>query len=776
MSGKIRSILRKSRIPAAVVGALLLLYTIAGFLIAPTMARSYAVDHLRETYGLDLRIAKLRFNPFTLLARVDGLELDAADGQRLLSFEQLQVNLGWRSLYERAVVFQSILLAEPFVHVHLREDGTLNLAAAFAGADETEDDGQAASGDESSAPAIVVDDFLLARGALRFTDNQDGRDFDQRFAPLDLRLQQFSTRPRAPSDLVAFVINFGEHGRLAVSGMLSAEPAAFDLDLVAQDIPLALFQPYVPPTLAADIAGGVLSFTLDAAHGLSQQESALALRGTAGIAGLGVQVADREETVLAWTRLDLNDIDLALSPSRLHIGEIVIDGLDSAFRIYENGDTNIGVVLRTAMQDDATADEVQEDAVAEGGTGEGTGTEDSVEFPFAVDRIAITRSTLLFNDRLIVPPVLLRIEDFDGEITGLDSAPESQLAVKATGRVGDHGGANVATAVAPFAPAHDLNADVSFANVEMTAFSPYAGRFAGYEISKGKLFLDLKYTLDGNRIKGENHAVFDQFELGNRVDSEDATSLPVKFALSLLRDRHGRIDISLPIEGDIDAPGFRFGHLIGQTLINLLTRMVTAPFTFIANVFGGGPDMEYAVFEAGSGVIPADERENILPLSNALAERPQLTVEVQGWADPAADGAIMRQRKFEAVLATAIAQGAAAPAALESLYEALFGAGSAASLRAELSVPAQDAPASSAPVPDPAAWEQEWEEALRTRAIAAQEVSDEELIQLAYDRGRQVMDVLVRDGNVAAERIFVRRGEIARADEGTRARLILGAR
>jgi hypothetical protein len=272
--------------------------------------------------------------------------------------------------------------------------------------------------------------------------------------------------------------------------------------------------------------------------------------------------------------------------------------------------------------------------------------------------------------------------------------------------------------------------------------------------------------------------VFDQRELGARVESEDATTLPVKFALSLLRDRHGRIDISLPVEGDVDAPGFRFGHLIGQTLVNLLTRMVTAPFAFIANAFGGGPDMEYAVFEAGSGALPAAERDKILPLSSALAERPQLTVEIQGWADRGIDGAVLRQRKFEAALATA---GGAT--ALAGVYEQLFGAGSAAALRAELA-PEAGTPAGSGALPstapDPAALEKALEEEMRSRAIAAQPLDDEELVQLAYDRGRQVMDVLVRDGSVVADRIFVRRGEItgagSAAGEGTRARLILGAR
>jgi hypothetical protein len=65
---------------------------------------------------------------------------------------------------------------------------------------------------------------------------------------------------------------------------------------------------------------------------------------------------------------------------------------------------------------------------------------------------------------------------------------------------------------------------------------------------------------------------------------------------------------------------------------------------------------------------------------------------------------------------------------------------------------------------------------LRARLLAAQPVHEEELAALAYARGQRVMDVLVRDGGIAAERVFVRRGEIAEGGEGTRAKLILNAR
>lgn len=803
---------RKLKLPALIAAALVALYAVAGFLVVPAVARSQAVGFLKETYGLDLAIGKLRFNPFSFVARLEQVSLAAPGGDRLLGFDAFSADFELRSLVERAAVFRSIMLSGPYVHVHLREDGTLNLAQAFAGAQQQEQD--AATQEQASAPpALIVDDLALSGGDIHFTDNTQGRDFDEHFTPLELRVQHLSTRPEDRSDLVGLSINIGDGGKLTVAGDLSAIPTRFDVKLQAQDIPLATFQPYLAERLPAEISAGALSFDLALGQGQPGQASELTLAGRVAIAGLAVKLKQRDDVVLTWDEVSATGIGLDLAPDRLAIEEIAVKGLDTSFKIYADGRTNIGEVLRQAATAPATEPAAPAKAAAGSGAAEASGA--APVFPYTIGRIAVSDSRLLYGDELIRPPVRVQIDHLAGELRDIASDPVTRTVVALAGRVGEYGKAEIGGAARLAAPKQDLKAKVAFNNIELTSFSPYAGKFAGYTIDKGKLFLDLRYTLADGRIKGDNHAVFDQFELGARVDSEDATRLPVKFALSLLRDRDGRIDLSLPVEGDVDAPGFRFGPLIVKALVNLITRIVTAPFTFIADLFGGGPDMEYARFDAGSGTLSAAEHDKILPLSKAFVERPQLLLEIQGWADATADAEVLQQAKFDALLAAA-APDAALPdgntdksvnlspsmAVLTTAYDTFFGAGAAAALHAGLAAPAaggtgdgsgnpsptpgpeagdrltnpSPSPTAAAGTADPAADLAAFEAELRARLLAAQPVPEEELVALAYARGQQVMDVLVRDGGVAAERVFVRRGEIAPAGEGTQAKLILDAR
>ncbi len=65
------------------------------------------------------------------------------------------------------------------------------------------------------------------------------------------------------------------------------------------------------------------------------------------------------------------------------------------------------------------------------------------------------------------------------------------------------------------------------------------------------------YKVSQKQLHGENKVMIDQFTFGKGTDSPDATSLPVRLAVALLKDRHGKIAIDLPVRGDLNEPDFR---------------------------------------------------------------------------------------------------------------------------------------------------------------------------------------------------------------------------
>jgi hypothetical protein len=200
--------------------------------------------------------------------------------------------------------------------------------------------------------------------------------------------------------------------------------------------------------------------------------------------------------------------------------------------------------------------------------------------------------------------------------------------------VDKHAPVKIAGQVNPLSPEAYADMALSFKNIELTTFTPYSGRFMGYAIEKGKLSLDLKYKLSQNKLEGENKVLFNQLTLGDQIDSPEATKLPVRLAIALLKDRNGKIDLDLPVQGDLNDPEFSYGRIIVKAVVNLVTKIVTSPFTLLGKLVGGdGEEMSYVDFEFGSPDIRADQAEKLDKLAQALLERPTLQLEIKGTAD-----------------------------------------------------------------------------------------------------------------------------------------------
>jgi uncharacterized membrane protein len=149
------------------------------------------------------------------------------------------------------------------------------------------------------------------------------------------------------------------------------------------------------------------------------------------------------------------------------------------------------------------------------------------------------------------------------------------------------------------------------------------------------------------------------------VNSPDATKLPVTLAVALLKNRKGEIDINLPISGSLDDPQFSVGSIVFQVIVNLLTKAVTSPFALLGSLFSGGEELSYVDFAPGYATLTPEAQKRLENLAKALEDRPALTLEITGSADPEKDREGLRQawlqRKVKArKLALLVRQGHAA--------------------------------------------------------------------------------------------------------------------
>ena len=255
-----------------------------------------------------------------------------------------------------------------------------------------------------------------------------------------------------------------------------------------------------------------------------------------------------------------------------------------------------------------------------------------------VDRLQVTSGDIEFADLSLRPQFGVRISDLAGLIVGLSAEPSSRAEVSMEGKVDEFGLARLSGNLSPLGAADYTDLKATFRNLEMKNLTPYAGKFAGRTIQSGKLSLDLEYKINQRKLKGENKIVIDNLTLGDRVDSKDATNLPLDLALALLRDSNGVIELGLPVQGSLDEPQFSFGGLVWKAIVNVLSKIATAPFRALGALLGGnGEAFELVIFEPGEARLLPPEREKLAKLAKALQQRPQLKLAIEGRFDKVLD-------------------------------------------------------------------------------------------------------------------------------------------
>jgi hypothetical protein len=169
--------------------------------------------------------------------------------------------------------------------------------------------------------------------------------------------------------------------------------------------------------------------------------------------------------------------------------------------------------------------------------------------------------------------------------------------------------------------------------MELSPTTPYAAKYVGYAIQKGKLSFDLKYLIVKKKLESQNYIFLNQLTLGDKVENPQATKWPVKLAIALLKDRKGEIKLDIPVTGSLDDPKFSVWGIIIKILINLISKAATSPFSLLGAVFGGGEELSFVEFDFGSTTITEPNVKKLDTIVKALHDRPSLKMDIEGHVD-----------------------------------------------------------------------------------------------------------------------------------------------
>jgi len=548
-----------------------------------------------------------------------------------------------------AATITRIALEGGNISVVRQTDGSLNLLNLLSVPAAT-----AASSTNTATPAALPDvklgEFALSGLAIDIEDRIPSTPAKNGLSRLDISVKNLSLNELAAPVLLKLSALTLQGGSIDVEGSAAREPLAADLAVKIVALPLAGVTPYVEPMLNLRIAGGTLSV-----EGRARLDSTVAkFKGDVEVNKFATVDGAQGENFVNFNQFAIRGIDATSSPLTANIAEILLDTPAAHLVINADKTTNLASILRR----EATPPAVVNQATPPTATMIATSptpapvTSTAVTAPvWSLGKFSLKNGSVTVADRSIKPSARLSLDHFSGTISGLSSADLQRADVDIRGQINNTGTVaftgKLDAKAASLAPGALTELFIDVKNVDLSPISPYVGTYAGYELARSSLSMNVKARLAQRKVISSNVVTLNQFTFGQATQSPEATELPVRLGVALLKDIDGNIVIDLPIEGSLDDPDFKIGRVVLRVIVNLLMKAATSPFSLIGAAFGGGGDeLAFQDFSAGAALPLEAEVKKTDTLRKALKGRPALNLDITGSYDANADLTALREQRL----------------------------------------------------------------------------------------------------------------------------------
>ncbi len=657
---------------------------------------------------------------------------------------------------EKEITIGGIATAKGSVAVRRSSGGKTNVSRLAP--DDGQSAGPAGAKDPRTRPGgkkpaekpwrITIKETVLDRYAVRFEDHTTDPPVEIALDRLRLKAENIATGGKQRGKF-SFATLYNRKGAVSLGGTFAVDPPSMNARLRAKNLPIGPVQPYFTEKVKILLTGGAVSadgnVSLDAPK---EKPMRAGFRGEVSVNDFSSLDKALQEDFLKFASLHFDGVEVGYNPTSVSIREISLTDFYSRIIVNTDGTLNVqGIVAKEgAGQDNATRTPAPDAAATADNAAQAPGA------PVRIDMVTLQGGAVNFSDQYVRPNYSASLVEIGGRVSGLSSEENRLADIDLRGKLENSAPLEIVGKINPLAKDLFLDLKVDFRDMELSPLSPYSGRYAGFGIQKGKLTLNLKYHIEKRKLNSENKVFLDQFTFGDAVESPDATKLPVRLAVALLKDRKGEIHLDLPVTGSIDDPKFSVLGVVWKIIVNLLVKAATSPFALLGAIFGGGEQLSYLEFPPGIADVPAGEEGKLGNLAKALQDRPALKLEIEGHVDIEKDREGMRRRIFRRKvaarkLADLVKTGQPAPPLDNVRVEAAeYPKYLARAYKAEKFPKPRNFIGMAKELPVP-----EMEKLMLTHI----QVTDDNLRQLAVERASHVRDRLVASGKVEPERVFL---------------------
>jgi len=601
------------RIALVIIMAFAIVYTLAGFLLAPYLLKRQIIDDLSRHTGGTVTLGQLSVNPFLLNTDLRQLRIATEDHHPIFTLESMRVRLDIASLWHRGWIIREMVFDTPYLRVDALPEGM---------------------GEGDSFPLISISRLQVMRGHLHWTDTSSGTADDAmvELTGLEFSLENLGGKPYKPGQFTLSA-EVNRSGWLRSSGSLRLFPGMLDTTLELGGVNLADLDSVFAVGSGSGQHLKILSALLSGKFRVYYEHGQTTIRGGAQLDRF--ELVDRSSDAAIFSAANVQATELAIqsTPFRASVEGLQLNQPHMRLARDADGTLRTAHWLKPLF---AQTNHLQP----------------------SIPRIEIQEGLLDLTDQSLTSTYQIKTDKIEGIITRQDGGTKLSIA----GRVLGESTSVLNVNWLPTGSDGDGRLDIRIEDLDATVLSPYLEAVTSRGIASGQLDMHFDYQKIDQQFELKNEISALAFQLDEMPTSPVTPGLPpqlpLDLAVALVRDGSDRINFSIPVPAGRVEENMQLGYLLGEGLVNLVKNLTKAPFYTLGKLNGISPPfLERIVFKPGDAALPMAAESNLAILAAALVQRPGLGLTISGRFDTVVDRQALARKQVGLHVALASSAG-----------------------------------------------------------------------------------------------------------------------
>lgn len=589
---------------------ILLGFIVIVLVFLPALVKSYAIKHSKELVGRQIDIQKLRFNYFTSTIKVYGFKMfEPNEKDVFTSFDTLIINTEPYKLISNTKSLEQFYLQGLKVNI-IKKDSTYNfddIIAFFAVQDSVPADSLNKDTFKYTLSNLELKhaSFSIHEADIDNTTHIDDFSF---FIPFI----GWNQEDKSTADIK---FNFKRGGYFESSFNVNPVDGEYDASLTIKDLFLDPFYKNASQYANINSLEGRVDSNLKIVGNINDPASSL-VSGDVVLFDF-LMTDNNNEKILASKQAICKLQELDVYKESYKIESLIVDEPYIKFQL----DSISNNLFRTFNYN---PDEIASDSTAS-------------NMYYAINHLKVNNGILDYTDNLTGQPFNYHLSEIAVDTDSIFS-DSNWVDVNSNMLLNNRGTLNAEVGFNPSNPLY-ADLDIKVENFLLSDLNIYSNYYTGHSILQGDMFYYSFSKITNGDIISENHLIIKDVSVNN--EKNGLVTIPLKFAIFLLKDKNGNIDLDVPVRGDLNNPEVDVWQIVWTTIKKLIFNTTENPVKSLAKMVDADPkDLESISF-VYPDTIPGEQQEKQLDLILTIEnQKPGLKIDMQY----AVDSLLLRQQ------------------------------------------------------------------------------------------------------------------------------------